>query len=106
VRLPPVARTRPCCCGNVTTRKKVTTLVGPGPYNVTSMAFSPDGRTLATVNDDGSIRLWDTTARTSTALTGHQYFRAITSVAFSPHGKTVASGSQDMTVRVWTVRSA
>ncbi|XVQ11583.1 protein kinase domain-containing protein [Spirillospora sp. CA-255316] len=71
--------------------------------NVWSVAFSPDGRTLATGSDDKTVRLWDArTHRPIAALTGHA--GNVYSVAFSPDGRTLATGSDDKTVRLWDVR--
>ncbi|MCU0288019.1 MAG: hypothetical protein MUF15_16700 [Acidobacteria bacterium] len=67
---------------------------------VTSVAFSPDGKTLASGSDDNTIRLWDISSKKEAAtLMGHS--DKVTCVAFSPDGKTIASASDDHTIRLW-----
>ena len=69
---------------------------------VMSVAFSPDGKTLASASWDNTIKLWDTaTGQELRTLTGHTYW--VAAVAFSPDGKTLASGGWDKTVKVWDV---
>lgn len=70
---------------------------------VYDVVFSPDGRTLASTGDHGTIQFWDATsgAPLGQPLTGHR--DAVTSLAFSPDGKQLASGSLDETIRLWDV---
>jgi serine/threonine protein kinase/dipeptidyl aminopeptidase/acylaminoacyl peptidase len=72
---------------------------------VTSVAFSPDGTTLASGSYDNTIRRWDaaTGKPLGEPLRGHEDW--VTSVAFSPDGTTLASGSDDKTIRLWDAAS-
>jgi WD40 repeat protein len=77
--------------------------VRPGTKSdMESMAFSPDGRTLAIATDDNTIILLDALRHNRIGtLKGHTDW--VTSVAFSPDGRTLASGSRDHTVILWDV---
>ena len=83
---------------DVATRRLLAVL----PEPATTVAFSPDGATLATGSPDHNVRLWDIATRTPRALlSGHT--GAVYDLAFSGDGRTLASAGDDGAVRLWDV---
>jgi WD40 repeat protein len=71
-----------------------------GGMDSPTLAFAPDGRTLAVKGTDSSVHLWDVAAgKELTPLKGHE--GSVTTVAFSSDGKTLASAANDTTILLW-----
>jgi WD40 repeat protein len=81
--------------------KELVGVIGERDYGaVNGLAFSPDGKFLASRGPDHVIVLWELpTGRKHAVLQGHR--DTIKALSFSPDGKTLASGSDDQTIRLW-----
>ena len=70
-------------------------------YNVHGVAFSPDGKRIASASEDKTVKLWSLEGRLLQTFTGHS--EGVIGVAFSPDGKRIASASWDKTVKLWNL---
>jgi WD40 repeat protein len=69
---------------------------------VNALAFSPDGKRLASASCDNLARIWEVASgKTLQVLEGHKGF--VNAIAFFPDGKMVATGGEDGTIRFWEV---
>jgi WD40 repeat protein len=67
---------------------------------ITSVAFSPDSRTIVSGSRDRTLKLWNAASgRELRTLAGHT--SSVSSVVFSPDGRLIASGSEDNTIKLW-----
>ncbi len=71
---------------------------------VNSIAFSPDGRILASGSSDKTVRFWDAaTGNHKNMIIGHT--DNVESVSFSLDGQALASGNWDTTIRLWNAKT-
>lgn len=70
--------------------------------DVKDVAFSPDGRLLASCDSDGIVRLWDVAAAQQVQVLEQEW--GVYTIAFSPDGAVLATGGFDYLVRLWGVK--
>ena len=73
-------------------------------YGVHAVAFSPDGKLLATGEGDGTVRAWNPATHRPVGAplqTGNGPAGSVNVLAFSPGGTLLVSGGDDGTVRLW-----
>src|SRR5687768_10231740 len=72
-----------------------------GPYEVSAVGFSPDGRTLAVADVQGRVRLWDADTFRGERPAPDGHADVVWALAYSPDGRLLASGSRDGALRLW-----
>jgi ribosome assembly protein 4 len=71
---------------------------------VLSVAFSPDGKSLASGSGDTTVRIWDLTTETPVhTCEGHKHW--VLFVSFSPDCKKIASGGMDHNILIWNAET-
>jgi WD40 repeat protein len=70
------------------------------------VAFSPDGRWIATASLDGTARLWDITKPEPATIVLKGHSQEVVALAFSPDSRLLVTASDDNTLRVWQVDTA
>jgi hypothetical protein len=86
---------------NLTDRARITTRPFASPARANAVAFSPDGKTVATGGTDGNVRLWDAATQQEIGPPMSSDAKPLAAVAFSPDGALVAAGSADGNVQMW-----
>lgn len=71
--------------------------------SISNLAFSPDGKLLASASSNRDAQIWTNKGQSVSVLSGHTNW--VESVAWSPDGQFVVTGSSDLTARVWSVNS-
>jgi eukaryotic-like serine/threonine-protein kinase len=71
---------------------------------VLKIAWSPDGKKIASASADKTVHIWNPTSKTPT-LIYRNHSKPVSAVAWSPDGSRIVSGSWDTTVQVWNVKT-
>jgi WD40 repeat protein len=90
---------------DVATRRPVGRPMIPGRHSVAAVAFSPDGRLLATGSQEQRAQLWDVSTQEPVGRPMDVPDDAVAAVAFSPDGTRLATGGVFGVIRVWDVET-
>jgi len=86
---------------NLANQARITARPFASPAQGNAVAFSPDGRMVATGSADGNVRLWDAATQQEIGSPMSSDAKPVAAVAFSPNGTLVAAGSADGNVQLW-----
>ena len=75
-----------------------------GPFQGTTVTFSPDGLLIVTGDSSNTIRIWRASNITILRYIENKHQDVIYSMAFSMDGKLLITGSRDKTIRVWGIK--
>ena len=69
---------------------------------VQDIQFSPNGKKIVTVSEDGTIKLWDLEGKLISTFIGHT--KPVNCIEFSPDGTRIVTASDDKTARIWDLK--
>src|SRR5580692_1668123 len=89
--------------GLAATVRRIAALTDPDSTGVNAAAFSPDGKMLATADQNGSTYLWNVADHSRLAALPDPSSNGVHSVAFSPSGRNLATADHNDSTYVWNV---
>jgi WD40 repeat protein len=79
-------------------------ILGGHSGGVTDAAFSPDGRSVVTASEDGTVRIWDVSTGTERSKLPHDAY--VSSARYSPDGTLLVTATRNGSAQIWKVAAA